>query len=210
MPRLTGLAPDPRRPGYRLVEVDRGRFASLPAEALDGLGLVLGEELAPPQFARLRELADFESALRAALRALSHRAYAQSDLRRRLLQRQHPPGAVAAALDRLAAQGLLDDATFARHFAAVRARRGRGPARLVKDLLTHGVDRRVAEAAVRQAFAEEGLDPTVLARTVATRRAAHLAHLPAPIRSRRVLAFLKRRGFEGADIRQLVEQVCGT
>ena len=24
---LTGLAPDPRRPGYHLVEIDRGRFA---------------------------------------------------------------------------------------------------------------------------------------------------------------------------------------
>ena len=42
MPTLTALAPDPRQPGYRLVEVDRGRFASLPAEALQGLELTLG------------------------------------------------------------------------------------------------------------------------------------------------------------------------
>ena len=52
---LTGLAPDPRRPDYRLVEVDRGRFASLPADALAGLGLVVGGEIGPRVFARLQE-----------------------------------------------------------------------------------------------------------------------------------------------------------
>ena len=44
---LTGLAPDPRRPDYRLVEVDRGRFASLPAESLVGLDLVIGRAIGP-------------------------------------------------------------------------------------------------------------------------------------------------------------------
>ena len=42
---LTGLAPDPRQPGYRLLEVDRGRFASLPAADLDLLPLSVGREI---------------------------------------------------------------------------------------------------------------------------------------------------------------------
>src|SRR6266566_4848673 len=130
---LTGLAPDPRRPDYRLVEVDRGRFASLPAEALAGLGLIVGVEISARVFARLQELADLEGAYRAALWALARRAHARFDLRRRLLQKQHPPAAVDGALARLAALGLLNDAQFARDFAAAKARRGRGPARLVRD-----------------------------------------------------------------------------
>jgi len=96
VPIVTGLAPDPHRPGYRLVEVDRGRFASLPGEALDALPLPLtpGLELAGPVLARLQELADIEAAWRAALRALAARGRARGDLRRRLIQKQHPPQAV--------------------------------------------------------------------------------------------------------------------
>ena len=58
MATLTALAPDPLTPGYRLVEVDRGRFASLPAEPLEMLGLRVGVELDPPTLARLQDLAD--------------------------------------------------------------------------------------------------------------------------------------------------------
>src|SRR5258705_426634 len=138
---LTGLAPDPRRPDYRLVEVDRGRFASLPAESLIGLGLVVGGEIGPGVPGRREDPPDLEGAHRAPLRPLARRPPARHDLRRRLLQKQHPPAAVDGALARLAAQGLLDDAAFARDYAAVKAARGRGPARLITDLLAPGVER---------------------------------------------------------------------
>jgi len=202
---LTGLAPDPRRPDYRLVEVDRGRFASLPADALVGLALVVGQEIGPRVLERLQELADLEAAHRAALRALARRAHARVDLRRRLLQKQHPPAAVDGALARLAAHNLLDDARFAADYAAAKAVRGRGPARLVNDLLTQGVDRRVAEDAVRAALAAEGVDPARAVRALAEKRARQLAGLPAPVRKRRLVAFLARRGFAGSDIRTVVE-----
>ena len=202
---LTGLAPDPRRPDYRLIEVDRGRFASVPAEALAGLDLVVGREIGRLVLERLQELADLEAAHRAALRALARRAHARFDLRRRLLQKQHPPAAVDGALDRLAAAGLLNDAQFARDFAAAKARRGRGPARLVRDLQSQGVDRRIAEDAVRTSLAAEGVDPEQAVRALAEKRARQLAGLPAPVRKRRLVAFLVRRGFGGAEVRAVVE-----
>ena len=202
---LTGLAPDPRRPEYRLVEVDRGRFASLPADALAGLDLVIGREIHPLVLERLQELADIEAAHRAGLRALARRAHARHDLRRRLLQKQHPPHAVDEALARLEATGLLDDARFAIDYAAAKARRGRGPARLIGDLLAQGVERRVAENAVRTSLAAEGIDPAEAVRALAERRAKQLAGLPQPVRKRRLVAFLLRRGFSGAEVREVVE-----
>jgi regulatory protein len=202
---LTGLAPDPRRPDYRLVEVDRGRFASLPAEALVGLDLTVGREIGPLVLERLQELADLEAAHRAALRALARRAHARFDLRRRLLEKQHPPAAIDAALERLTAVGLLDDARFAVDYAAAKARRGRGPARLVHDLQSQGIDRRVAEDAVRTSLAAEGVDPTQAVRALAEKRARQLAGLPAAVRKRRLVAFLVRRGFQGPDIRSVVD-----
>ena len=202
---LTGLAPDPRRPDYRLVEVDRGRFASLPAAALAGLDLAVGREIGPRVLERLQELADLEAAHRAALRALARRAHARFDLRRRLLQRQHPAAAVDGALDRLTAAGLLDDLRFAIDYAAAKARRGRGPARLVRDLQAQGIERRVAEDAVRSSLASEGVDPADAVRALAEKRARQLAGLPPAVRKRRLVAFLARRGFGGAEVRTLVE-----
>jgi regulatory protein len=204
---LTGLAPDPRQPDYRLVEVDRGRFASLPAAALVGLPLVVGREIDPRVFERLQELADLEAAYRAALRALARRAHARADLRRRLLQKQHPPAAVDGALDRLAAYNLLDDARFAVDYAAAKARRGRGPARLVRDLQSQGVDRRIAEDAVRTSLAAEGVDPADAVRALAEKRARQLAGLPPVVRKRRLVAFLARRGFVGQEIREALETI---
>ena len=209
MPTLTALAPDPRQPGYRLVEVDRGRFASLPVAALEPLSLQLGAELAPAVLDRLRELADVEAAERAALRALARRAHARLDLQRRLVKKQHPPAAVEAALERLTIRGLLDDQRFAEQYAALRATRGRGPARLLRDLQAQGVERCMAEHAVRRALEEEGIDPGLEARAVAAKRARQLAGLPVPVRKRRLLAFLVRRGYAGVQLKELVEELCG-
>ena len=202
---LTGLAPDPRRPDYRLVEVDRGRFASLRATDLADLPLQIGAEISGVVLERLQELADLEAAHRAALRALARRAHARFDLRRRLLQKQHPPAAVDGALDRLSNAGLLDDARFALDYAAAKARRGRGPSRLARDLQAQGVERRVAEEAVRVSLAAEGVDPADAVRVLAEKRAKQLAGLPAPVRKRRLVAFLMRRGFGGAEVRKVME-----
>jgi regulatory protein len=204
---LTGLAPDPHRPEYRLVEVDRGRFASLPADALVGLDLAVGREITPIVLDRLQELADIEAAHRAGLRALARRAHARLDLRRRLLQKQHPPGAVDQALSRLASQGLLDDADYAANYARQKSQRGRGAARLVRDLQAQGVERRLAETAVNAALAAEGIDAASAMRALAEKRSRQLAELPPQVRKRRLVAFLARRGFGGPEVRELVEHL---
>jgi regulatory protein len=158
---------------------------------------------------RLSALADVEAAQRAALRALARRDHARLDLERRLVKRQHPPQAAAVALARLEARGLLDDRRFAERYAAVRATRGKGPARILKDLLAQGVERRAAEAAVRRALEEEGIDPAVEARAAAAKRARQLGGLPSAVRRRRLAAFLVRRGYARPQIKQLVEELCG-
>jgi regulatory protein len=204
---VTGLAPDPRRPGYRHIDVDRGRFASLPEWTLEPLRLTVGSSLSPAMLARLHALADIEAASRAAERALARRPYARRDLQRRLLRKQHPPEAVEAALERLAHQGILDDRRFAEHFVAVQGARGRGPVRLLRDLGAQGVDRETAERAVRAGTMADGLDGVDAIRRLASRRTAQLSGLPFEVARRRLLAYLARRGYRGALVRELVEEV---
>jgi regulatory protein len=207
--QVTGLAPDPRRPGCVVVEVDQGRFTSLPLERLTGAGLSLAEgaTLTPREMALLQSLADAESAWLAARRSLALRAHAEADLRRKLTGKGHPPTAIADALARLSAQGLLDDSAFAQHYARTRVARGRGPSRLVHDLLRQGVERGLAERSVAQAVQDEGIDPQTAARALAEKRARELEDVPPKARFRRVVGYLARRGFTGVPVRDLVREV---
>jgi regulatory protein len=206
---LTGLAPDPRQPGYRLVLVDRGRFASLPEEALAPLALTVGAELQRVVLDRLQHLADVMAVERAALRALARRGYARTDLERRLARKRHPRGAVVGALERLAVRGLIDDRRFAEEYARARAARGTGRARIVRDLLAQGVERGTAEEAVRRALEMEVIDPETAARALAVRRVRQLGDVAPAVKKRRLYAFLLRRGYPGPQVRELVEELAG-
>jgi regulatory protein len=208
LPAITALAPDPRRPGTLRVEVDGIRFGAVPQELARAAGLEVGRALDPELQEQLTSAADAEAAFRTLLRALERRSFARADLGRRLIRKGHPRPAVESALERALALGLLDDAAFARNYVETRAARGRGPARLTRDLLAMGVERGHIDGALAATW-PEGSDRTGMPLALAAKRAAQLGQLPRQVKRRRVLAYLARRGFAGRDITDLVARVVG-
>jgi regulatory protein len=206
LPVLTALEPDPRRPGTLRVEIDGARFGAVPREMAGAAGLVVGRPLEPELQARLAAGADEESAFRTVLRALERRGFARMDLIRRLVRKGHPRPAVEAAVGRAERLGLLDDAAFAADYVQTRAARGRGPSRLVRDLQAMGVDRAHIDRALAAEW-PEGSDRQAVPLALAAKRAAQLGSLPRPVKRRRVLAYLARRGFAGRDISEMVSRV---
>jgi regulatory protein len=204
---ITGLRADARVSGCVIVEADGARIASLPAEVVRELDLEVGAELSPAQEAEILHAAAVEGARRVALRLLAARPRAVQDLRRRLRDRGHAPAAINDAVQRLEESGLLDDGEYARHYIRVRSPRGLGPSRLIHDLLAAGVDRKVAEQAVRDVGQAEGIDVAAQARNLAQRRASQLSGLPVDRRRRRLLVFLARRGFTGREVREMVTEL---
>ena len=208
LPVLTALEPDPRRPGTLRVEVDGVRFGAVPEDLAEAAGLVVGRPVDAALQEQLTAAADAEGAFRTLLRALERRSFARADLGRRLLRKGHPRPAVDTALDRAIRLGLLDDAAFARNYVQTRAARGRGPSRLTRDLLAMGVERSLIDRALSAEW-PEGSDRTQVPLALAAKRAAQLGALPRPVKRRRVLAYLARRGFAGRDISELVGRVVG-
>ncbi len=206
LPVLTALEPDPRRPGTLRVEVDGARFGAVPEELARASGLAVGRAVDPELHERLSAAADEENAFRTLLRALERRAFARADLGRRLARKGHPRPAVDAALERAAALGLLDDAAFARNYVQTRAARGRGPARLSRDLMAMGLERPLIDRALAAEW-PEGADRSTVPLALASKRAAQLRDLPRPVKRRRVLAYLARRGFAGRDISDMVSRL---
>jgi regulatory protein len=113
---------------------------------------------------------------------------------------------VEAAIERAVGLGLLDDAAFALTYVQTRAARGRGPSRLTRDLMAMGVERSVIDRALAAEW-PEGSDRSRVPLALAAKRAAQLGDLPRPVKRRRVLAYLARRGFSGRDITDLVARV---
>jgi len=200
------LVPDARRTGTVKVEVD-GRLMWTVARGVverEGLreGQVVDEQLAE----RLEQGADEEAAVRTALRSLERRPFARYDLSRRLVRKGHPAEAVEAALGRVDAMGLLDDAAFAEEYVRSKARRGQGPRRLLYDLRGLGVADEVASEAVRRTF-PPGRDLGPVVQELASKRAAQLGSLAPAVKRRRLLAYLARRGFGGSEALDAVKGV---
>jgi regulatory protein len=207
-PVLTALEPDPRRPGTLRVDVDGVRFGAVPQEMARAAGLAVGRPVDAELHERLTAAADAEGAFRTLLRALERRSFARADLGRRLVRKGHPRHAVDAALERAAGLGLLDDAAFALNYVQTRTARGRGPSRLTRDLMAMGVDRAHIDRALAAEW-PEGSDRTGVPLALAAKRAQQLGKLPRPVKRRRVLAYLARRGFAGRDISDMVARVVG-
>jgi regulatory protein len=113
---------------------------------------------------------------------------------------------VASAVGRLLDLGLLDDAAFARQFVESRSGRGRGPSRLRRDLLALGVPDRLVDAALAAQW-PGGADLALLVRPLAERRARQLGALPRAVLRRRLLAYLARRGYAGAEVGRVVADI---
>lgn len=201
---ITAVDPDPRRPGAVRLEIDGARFGAVRRELVGAEGLTVGRAVDAELQQRLEAAADVEGAYRTMLRCLELRSYARSDLGRRLLRKGHPKHAVEAALERATGLGLLDDAAYARSYVRTRAARGRGPSRLIRDLLAMGVQRTLVDRALAAEW-PEGSDRSSMPLALATKRAAQLGALPLQTKRRRVLAYLARRGFSGRDVTDMVE-----
>jgi regulatory protein len=203
---ITAVATDPRRPGAVRLEIDGARFGAVPRELVGAERLAVGRVVDAELQQRLEVAADTEAAFATVLRCLELRAYARSDLGRRLLRKGHPRQAVEAALERATGLGLLDDAAYARGYVRTRAARGRGPSRLIRDLLAMGVQRSLIDHALAAEW-PEGSDRSSMPQALATKRALQLGALPRPTKRRRLLAYLARRGFSGREVTEMVEKV---
>lgn len=184
------------------VVVDGAVVLSLPAEAVVAERLAVGTELSEALLERLTRTGERHAAYQTALRLLGRRGYARRDLGRRLLLKGHQPAAIEAALERAEQAGLLDEERFARHFVQTRSARGRGPARIRRELLQQGVPDRVVDSVLAEELPDGADQDRVVA--LARKRARQLASVERPVRLRRVMAYLARRGYTGPEIRRLV------
>ncbi len=140
-----------------------------------------------------------------AARRLARRPLTVQELRERLERAGHPSVEVEAVLQRLLADGSLNDLALSSHYMAARMERlGHGPGRLVRELVRRGVNPPVVQEALEAGLAQGDLDPDAVLQREVRRRVAGQAVTPREYR--RVYNAMLRAGFEPLSIRRTLDR----
>ncbi len=130
---------------------------------------------------------------------LARREYGRTELQAKLISKGFARDTAAAAVEKLAAEGLQDDRRFVDNFVQARINQGKGPVRIRLDLNQRGIN----ETLVEEVLAERGVDWVSLAREVRQRKFG--SGLPRDFREKaRQMRFLQYRGFEAEQIHTVV------
>ena len=202
---ITAITASPRHEGRFVVEVDGRPFATVDLAALDRLKLAIGRPIDGVASEVERAEAELKT-LDRALTMLAFRPRSRAELRRSLVRKGEEPARVDAALERLTALGLVDDAAYARALARSKVL---GPGfsrrRLQQEMFKRGVAREVGDEAIAEVLSDEAVDEDAVIERVARKKLRTLEQLEPATRRRRLYAYLARRGFESDEIRRVVE-----
>jgi regulatory protein len=187
--------------------VDGMSFATLSLDAIERLQLVVGGSVAGREEPIAREAA-LLTVYDRALNMLAFRARSSAELARSLVRKGEPKEQVDAAIARLQAQGLLDDAAFAQSFTRAKVLGAQQSRRRVQqDLARKGVAREVTDAAIATVFEEEQVDQREVVEQAARKKLRTLKKVDPAVRRRRLYSFLARRGYDSEDIRRAMAAV---
>ncbi|MEZ4707067.1 MAG: RecX family transcriptional regulator [Caldilineaceae bacterium] len=163
-----------------------------------------GQELSPPDIARLQDEDAYSKAYQAALRYLGMRQRTQREMEQYLEKKEYAPEVVSATVQRLVEQNYLDDAEFAAMWRRDRERmRPRGAQALRHELRHKGVADEIIEETVaeldEEALAWDAIQPKLMGWQRLEERALR----------QKLSGFLARRGFGYDAIRAVFERVRG-
>lgn len=149
----------------------------------------------------------------AALRLLQYRWNSAAELRRKLRTKKYEPAEIEQALERLLAEGWIDDARFATALVRTLKLRRLGPGRLAGQLAAAGVERGVAERAISENrdASREREDLLALCRKKMTMIARRYGqpYLWSAEGRKKLTGYLLRQGYDAGLVRAVVDEQLG-
>lgn len=136
------------------------------------------------------------------MRLLAQREHSRLELKRKLVKRGFADSLIAVTLDRLQAEGALDESRLAAHYIAERADKGFGPLKIRAELQAKGLAPELIERHL-QAMSDRWAE---ILKGVYLRRFGQTRPQDPNELARRV-RFLKQRGFTSESIQRLLPDV---
>jgi len=154
-------------------------------------------------------VSDLDRCYFAALRILSYRFNSEGELRRKLQAKEFPRDVIEPTLSRLRNENWIDDARFAGAYVRTRIAKKIGKLRIRRELMAAGVDRDVADRAIRENVADEEND----LRAVCNKRVALLVrrhgagYVATPEGRNKITGYLLKQGYDSALVRSVVKEI---
>jgi regulatory protein len=202
MPTITALR-SARHPARHLdIEVDGVALGPVPEADAVRLGLARGATIDEATLEALRGAAQLSRALTLMNSYLAHRPRSEAEVRLRLRRAGFAEETIAATVEALVAQGLLDDRRFASLWVESRATFSpRSQRMLAAELRRKGLDRERIE----EALGASETDETALAVEAGRKRLRAFASLDEETFRQRMGGHLTRRGFAYEQVRSAIE-----
>lgn len=201
--RITAITPQRHDPDRVSIFLDSVFAFGLSADLLLEYGLAVGIDLDEAQTTEILAADEIRKATAAALQLLAYRARAEGEIATRLRQRGFSAPAIDGALTRLRDWHYVDDADFAARWVENRQQhRPRSVRMLAHELRAKGVD----ATTIDETLEDAGVDEVGDARELADKQRAKYAGLDPDVQTRRISAFLARRGYGYDVIRQALDR----
>ena len=144
-----------------------------------------------------------------ALRYLSYRDRSKLEITQYLEKKEHPQPVIQQALDALIELNYVNDQRFALEWGRFKINKQKlGKNRLYAELLNKGIDKKVLESTL--AILYEDNPETELAIQCVRKKMNSLQGVEEEIKKRRLIQYLKRRGFSSDIIYQSIKNVSKT
>jgi len=154
-------------------------------------------------------VSDLDRCYLSALRILSYRFNSEGELRRKLQAKEFTRDVIDPTVARLRSENWIDDARFAGAYVRTRMAKKIGKLRIRRELMAVGVDRDVAESALRENIGDEEDD----LRAVCRKRVAQLvrrhgaAYVATPEGRNKITGYLLKQGYDSALVRSVVKEI---
>lgn len=205
---VSELAEVPNRSGRFRVSVNGVTLGDVTLDFVADSAVREGKVLTRTQAGEIVGAADRTAVLDKALDLLAVRARSSRDLSIRLRRAGARDADISWAVARLASQGFVDDAAYARGVARAKALAGGVSRRRVITVLRQkGIAADVATEAIDSTLADVNLDEFGSALAAAEKRLRALSSLDPAKKRQRLYAFLARRGYETDVVRRVMAEV---
>ena len=177
--RIESLKTSPDRAGRYWLTLDTGEKLALYRQTVEDFALYAGKELSEAELSALQNAAGAMSAKMRAVRIVAASSVSKKDLQQRLVQKGEDPSQAAEAVAWMEDLHLVDDAETARQIVSRCAARGYGLSRTKQTLYEKKIPKQYWDAALAEY----------------------------PDQTEHILAFLRGRGSELSDPRQVKKAV---
>lgn len=189
------------------IFVDNRFLLGIDEQTLIKFNLSKGVEVTPLLFKKMQREEGKFAIKKYLLKLLGQRDHARKELLTKALRKDYSREVILNVLDELEEKGYIDDAGFARKYAADKYHLNSwGPAKIKAKLFKKGIHRTVAERSIQKVFKNEDLEETFI-HLVSKRKRHFLKEQHLLKRKKKVISYLASKGYYSSGIYRCIDKL---